>query len=350
MLRLFFIFELNIFRMECLKNIVGIAKEQRECVSDLNTDVSDSGLYLEDLEGGLDFRALDNVDVYRKATLMAENARETAIKKFEADILAGLSLKFKNNKKPYNGFIGKQSYNTSLKTSKPKQFLRIEPKANTTAVLEIQNIKLVLDADALNVHVEIIDENGNIYLSEIIDAVKNTFVSVPLSNPLILDLDKTYFVTWEKTGNVNPRNVKISCGCSGENFDSFVNVRGGESESDLSNPRFDQYTHGFSLSVRLYCETKSIICKEYDSNDAVALVTAWAILYKMGEILNESILNSGEVNRYTMMNREYLWGKRNHFRKEYEDRINYLSDVIDLSDSTCFICVGRRMIKTGIIS
>ena len=92
------------------------------------------------------------------------------------------------------------------------------------------------------------------------------------------------------------------------------------------------------MDVQIKCETGTLICREYDGNDAIALVTAFAIQYKAGELVIENVMNSGEVNRFTMLRNEQLWGKRNHFRKEYFDRIDYLSKVIDVSSSDCFIC------------
>ena len=93
-----------------------------------------------------------------------------------------------------------------------------------------------------------------------------------------------------------------------------------------------------------------LICREYDRENAIAVTMAWAVMYKAGELLIESILNSNEINRYTMMNREALYGKRSHFRKEYETRIMYLAQVIDFSSSDCFICRDNTMYMSGIMS
>ena len=50
------------------------------------------------------------------------------------------------------------------------------------------------------------------------------------------------------------------------------------------------------------------------------------------------------------MNKEYLWGKRNHFRASYEGRINYLAASIDISSSSCFICKDTGFVVAAINS
>jgi hypothetical protein len=81
-----------------------------------------------------------------------------------------------------------------------------------------------------------------------------------------------------------------------------------------------------------------LFCREYSEDDAVAVVMGYATWYKAGELLIEDVLKQPDVNRYTTMAREYLWGKRNHFRKEYENRIIYLAAVIDVMASNCYVC------------
>ena len=47
------------------------------------------------------------------------------------------------------------------------------------------------------------------------------------------------------------------------------------------------------------------------------------------KLLVKKVLSSSEISRITLMNRDYLYGKRNHFRAEYEKRI--------------FICLTKLM-------
>ncbi len=341
--------------MKCLKNIIGIVASEHPCLREssnvIDYDVSESGLFLNDLEGGINPMAIDNVDVFDTFYDLADNARNSAIKKYEADILASLNLKYKDRRKPFTGLIGRPSYNKTLDSSKEIQFLKISPLPNLTAVLEIRNLKLILNK-SITTDVVIVDEFGVEYLNETVTTTQNTFTNIPLLDPLTLQMDKVYYLYWDRNNtDAKPRNVKISCGCSGASFDDYVNVRGGETDNILNEPyKLDQFTHGFSITADIRCNVGKIVCKDYDENNAIALITAWSILYKTGEILIESVLNSGEVNRYTMMNREYLWGKRNHFRKEYEDRINYLSESINLASNDCFICRDNQFIKAGILS
>ena len=103
----------------------------------------------------------------------------------------------------------------------------------------------------------------------------------------------------------------------------------------------NNFAHGFSLDVEIKCDTGRLICREFDSQNKIAVASAWANLYKAGELLIEKILSSSEITRFTLMNREYLYGKRNNYKKEYEMRIQYLAYEIDVTRGDCFICQNR---------
>ena len=44
-----------------------------------------------------------------------------------------------------------------------------------------------------------------------------------------------------------------------------------------------------------------------------------------------------------MMSRENLYGKRDHFRKEYEARVVWLAYELDVSKSDCFLCQNKSI-------
>ena len=151
-----------------------------------------------------------------------------------------------------------------------------------------------------------------------------------------------YYFVWEGSAGTKARDNGVSCNCSGGNgYDSYVSLKGGESNdlNDLSGS--DNFAHGFSLDVEIKCDTGRLICREFDSQNKIAVASAWANLYKAGELLIEKVLSSSEISRITLMNRDYLYGKRNHFRAEYEKRILYLSYEIDVTKGDCFICQNR---------
>jgi hypothetical protein len=148
------------------------------------------------------------------------------------------------------------------------------------------------------------------------------------------------------TSIVSPKNNKCLCNCGNQTWliGQFVYVEG-ISFDDLTQLNYhtgtSTYANGISLSVDLSCNQAGYMCKEYDKKNAIALTLAYTVLYKAAELTIEKILNSPEVNRYTLMNREYLWGKRNHFRKEYQDRVLYITKTADIKSTDCFICKAK---------
>lgn len=356
--------------MECLNNIIGITNSDCPCVIDglspeevAQLRESVSGLYLDELEGGVNIRSLEMLDSCQNLAEMSLAARDTAIKKLRDDILVSLQGKYRTAKKAFIGSIGRPSYTSNLNVTSEYQFLRLRPTSQSDAIATISGIRLIIDRVA-TIEVEIIrapkgGNQGEKIFSETVTTNANAYTAIPLTQPLELSLSGDgeiydYYIVWNRSGSgANPKDLKVSCNCSsGSGYEQFFQVHGGEMTDTnyLNNSRSDKYSHGLTLDVDIRCKPGNLICREYDRENAIAVTMAWATMYKAGELLIEAVMNSGEVNRYTMMNREYLWGKRNHFRKEYETRVLYLASVMDVTSSDCFICRDTHFIKAGIVS
>jgi len=316
---------------------------------------SKSGLYLDDLEGGVNLRAISQIDYCKDFAEKALSARNTALKKIEADVLTSLSNKYKADKKPYIGVVGKTSYTSNLNVSKKYQYLHLKPHSHSDGVLKLNRIRLIA-SESEQTTFRIIDGNGNEIYSVEVQTQKNTFVTIPAPEG-VLPLSEngavlSYYLVWDRVSAM-PKNVKTDCNCGGGTggYKVYFEAEGGEADS-LNNltEGTDAFTHGLALDVEIRCLPQRLICREYDRENAIAVTMAWATLYKTGEMLIEAVLSSGEVNRYTMMGRDYLWGKRNHFKKEYEMRVEYLGSTIDAGSSDCFICRESRIFMGGIIS
>lgn len=353
---------------ECLKDIIGVTKDFCQCLHGRVSNEefeelkkSKSGLYLDEVEGGLMLRTIQQQDKCSTFLKIQKDAIENAKKFFTADILAQLNLKYQVKKTNFIGEIGRVSYTGSMNVSKRLQFVRLKP--NNDAVLQVDRLRVFINQD-LSTKVWILQvEEGKsdgvmIYENEEVFS-ENKILTVTFENGLKLPLNvggkkQEYYFVYEKLEeSLQPRDIKVSCGCSGgDAFAEFLFVTGGEAEtfSEMISTPNDVFTHGISLDVQIKCETGSVICSEYNENDAVAYVTAFAILYKSAELVIENVMNSNEVNRFTLLANERLWGKRNHFKKEYNDRIKYLAENIDVTSSECFICRDNSMTLTQILN
>lgn len=355
-------------KFECLDDIIGVTNDFCQCLHGRITPeefqkltVSKSGMYLDRVEGGLMMRNISQPDKCKSFLDIQKNAIEDAKTFFVADVLAQLNLKYQVKKTNFVGEIGKVSYVGSMNTSKRLQFLKIQ--TNNDAVLQLDRLRVFLNMDlTTKVWIMQVEEGMTdgvmIYENEEVVSA-NKILTISFENGFKLPLSKNgkkqdYYFVYEKLDNATqPRDIKVSCGCSGgDAFAEFLFVSGGEADnfSEIATAINDKFTHGISIDVKIKCETGSVVCKQYDENDAIAYVTAFAILYKSAELVIENVMNSGSVDRYTLLANDRLWGKRSHFKKEYEGRIKYLSENIDVSSSDCFFCRDNEMYIDGILN
>ena len=119
--------------LECLNGIIGVTKDFCQCLhgqisqEDFNAlKESKSGLYLDNVEGGLFLRNVPQLDKCKSFLDIQVQAIETAKKFFFADILAELNLKYQVRKTNFVGEIGKVSYTSTMQTNKRLQFLKLK--------------------------------------------------------------------------------------------------------------------------------------------------------------------------------------------------------------------------------
>ena len=345
--------------MKCLENLIGISDTDCLCMLEGLTQEqinaaknSVSGLYLDrNLEGGINVADIKNLDGCGEYYRLASEAIKAAKVRFESDIEMSLGRRYKNQKPTFRGDLGRMNFSASLNKSKNFQFMKLTANASSDAVLRIYGGKLILNADD-TVRVYILAQRGlevpEVIFTTEMQSVANKFTGFALPEksdfPLTIDGEKmSYYFVWEGSEGTAARDNELSCKCSGGNaYDQFVKLKGGESDSLNVLEGTDGYAHGFSLTAEIKCDTGLLVSREFNSQNKIAVASAWANLYKAGEILIEKVLNSSTINRITLMNRDYLYGKRNHFRARYDEFINYLAYEIDVTKGDCFICNDKN--------
>lgn len=349
---------------ECLTDIIGITTENCPCTTGnlpegVRADLarSKSGLYLDDLAGGVHLRALKDMSACHNLAELALAAKDEAIRLTSDDIVLALSEKFAKNKRFFKGEIGQRTYNGSEPLTRRYAGIRIRPQGLSDGVVTLKNVALSLDAPVGEVTLKVV---RSLFRGTVGEVVAEIPVAVPLPHvvidltlpiPLRLPLQKDgkaveYYIVYDRTdgGGILPRKNKVSCNCGTAEraLHAFVDADGVTFDdiAELNKAVPSGYAMGLSAEVDVRCDNQNFICREYDENDSVAITLAHATRYKAGELLIEAVLKSPEINRYTMMNREYLWGKRNHYRAEYNSRINFLTEVVDITATDCYICKG----------
>jgi hypothetical protein len=317
--------------------------------------VSKSGLYLDNLPGGVHMKAIKYVDACKSMYDMTKNAIATAKTVMEADLIVALNNRYKSDKKTFRGNIGRMSYAQSLAVSKPWQGLKLKPRDYTDSVITIERMHI-----AVNQVADLVVKVFRVYVGAVmgeeiyslpVTTIANGYALVTLPGdkltlPLVHNNEAVeYWIMYDLTGfpAVLPKDTNFACGtCSGgiAPYSDFITAQGVQVDDMalLNNARTDNYSHGIILEAKITCESARLFCREYNGTEAVAVVMSYSTWFKSGELLIEDVIKSPDVNRYTTMAREYLWGKRNHFRAEYESRINYLATSLNVADSNCYVC------------
>lgn len=345
--------------MECFDKIIGLSRTECECLkAGIKSEdrESESGIFLDEVEGGLKISAIKKIDC-QDFVDKARQARKRAIDMFIEQMI-GLysSPPYTRRFNRFNSRIGK--INTLRPLNLP-QFagLRLRTNLIRGAHLTINKIGLLISQEA-DVTVMVYKGYRNDKDSlEHVKTIQNlpTLTNLPsinvLDTPLVLPLfdDQLrpidYYFVYDTALYGQPRDNHASCSCGGQEsvLKTYLDPKGVSSSTiDGLTGSGTMYANGIFLDGKIECGIKEMLCrlKEVDESNTIA----HAIAYKAQEFLIEDILGTGEINRFSMLAKEHLWGKRNHFRKEFDDRVTWLSQIITIDKiSDCFACNDNRI-------
>lgn len=331
--------------MDCICLTDGLTSDQIE-----QAKKSTSGLYLDtDLSGGVKLADVKYLDSCGEFFRIATESIEAAQRDFSDDFRVALLTKYKSAKTAFMGELGRLQYSGFMPATKPIQYVRIEPSSTGGGIMKIDTVRININASKLVKIKMVAVMDGLTYGDTVFEAEVNTVankwtnVVIPdsVSVPLTMSGRKmNYYLAWEKTGAELPVDNSTSCGCSGgDGYSSFVKLFGGQADSYEDLTKYEEkLAHGFSIGAQISCDTGNVVCDLLKTSELFKLVTPKAILFKAGANMINNILKSSEISRITMMNREVMWGSRNHFIKEYETRISYLASEVTLGANDCFTC------------
>lgn len=359
--------------LECLENIIGVTETDCECLTTKLGDkkvnnvpwykISRSGLFLDRLPGIIGIKGSDAATPCDdELAVFYETAIKDAVKCMHNDLVTGLLRKFRQIKLAYSGQALSTSYQVNHPLSGNYAGVCIRTAGMKGGSLNINVIYAMFEQTVEEFTIKVyrafrgsdaLEHLDDIAVSTLANAIKPTVLSEPKSYPLC-EQGYDYYFLYEAP-EFSPKDNTIACGCgsSEAHLNEYAQFNG--VEGDISSPHAfatDSYGKGLAFDLSIGCDTGAVVCDLYRRFQDFNIVMSHAARFKAGEIVQELVLNSDDINRYTMMNREYLWGKRNHFRAEYNDRIEWMIETADLSNYDCFICNGntRNVHKGGILA
>ena len=339
----------------CLTNIIKLSRTECECFDDdkpTGYNTGQSEIYLDELDG-LNLKMLGGAADCEQGgvwDLMAW-ARDEAPKIFKADLLGCIGTNYTPRRPVYSGLLGQNSFTASLALSNSKVGAKVHFPQIQGGTMKVKRIGLAMNT-SLPVTVLIYNNDANKttpIVSYVINEVANTLVYATLSPSLTLPMWSNnvsrleYYFVYDRVG-FQPKDIKTDCGCGGTppGWKPWVTLNGIQGTgTNYSQFITTKYTNGIVLDVDFRCQTSELICSDTHpldfENDGWDMQIGYAIRWKAGELLLQKMLDSPELNRYTMMEREKTYGMRNHARKMYNDFIQYLCDNKEVSTG-CLMC------------
>lgn len=354
--------------MECLQNIIRLSRTECDCYDNnkpAGYNEGKSDIYLDELEG-LSLELAKSVSDCESGGLwdLLAKSRENAEKQFKADILSCIGRDFTSKRSNYGGLIGNTAFNSTLSFSQNMAGVKIHSQNILGGYLTLKSFKLMFNTTAtFDIKIYSSDDLSTPIATYPVTSAANSLQSVSITDPLKLPLWSIvnsyvdYYVVYDIDGSFMPKNNKLACDCNKQlvaykNWVAPTGIRGNNYQ-ELSSFSNTTEMNGLALDCDLTCNTTRLICSdEYPldfENDGRAMQMAYAVRFKAGEMLIESILSSGNINRYTMMDREALYGKRNRYRKLYEDWIVYLCENTEVLNSDCLKCRQNNSVSKGSI-
>lgn len=362
---------------ECLTNLVGITQSECTCViTGLDNDILDeglaegikwytqstSGLYLDELEGIIPLQSADGcAECDDEMANFYYRSRNSAVKTLADDVMAGFIKRGVNGNRTYFGKVAGTLFSGFMDVSGSGYAgQKIWTVAMNGGSIKINKIYAMMNASAtFDVLVYMVERGATEFslVTTITDIVSiaNTVKENILPAPVTIDLSRygaEFYLLYVPAGFM-PLQNSLSCGCGQKEYllRDYLTVSGVKGNDLNALSTFGTYTNGggLALDAQVGCDTTKLICEAYNYDEAAKIVMAYAARYKAGELLHEYVLKSNEINRYTMSSREFLWGKRNHFKKEYADRVAWLVENIDMDLIDCYICNDKKVRKSGLL-
>lgn len=333
----------------CFEGLVGLSQSECDCYTvDAELKSSSLKLFVDELEG-------IDLELIKKAIKCGDTLSQNFVKLqnnafnfFQSDLQVAIADSYKQNFKPFTGRLGEIKTSSSIPTG---SFigLKLDTKYVEGAAIILNSINLFFNAaGTVTLQVYKNDELlDNEYEIEVVEGTTKHTLTSPLILPIYENgIKNEYYVVYDGTG-LQPMNNKVSCGCQGveQVRGKFLNLRGVYGTS-IDSYSLKDYAYGLSLNVTISCSIDNMLC-DFMLDDTFNRRAGMALWYKLGVLMIEKLFASREINFDTLSDREYLYGRKNKFEKNYKNIILWLSENTTIENSNCFVCDSTKTMTMG---
>ena len=371
-------------KTDCLDGAIGLSRTECDCITGMPANESLSNLWLDELPGlNLDMANAAADCSTGSVWDMLKKAREQGIQAFKIDYAAAIARGWKQSRIAFKGQIGKDkaTKDYTIGAYAGLRFIFQPVRNGFYRITRVGAIFNTTGAIELNIYDNVSDTP--LYTYDV-PTVANKLTWYTLTTPIDLPMYSAqanylqYFFLYAKPG-FNPRDNNIHCApCTGYTlgfgcdtpyphnytndarlmFANWCNVTGvtgtGVDAIRDATTGFTDHAMGLVIDGGMSCQLNSIACNDTDfATSDIAIVKAYAIWYKAGWILADLILATNNINRYTLQSREWLYERKSAYKREYEQRIAWLTnpDVpqvkTELLQTGCLECIRRMgMVST----
>lgn len=350
---------------DCLTNLFKLSRTTCECFdTDKPTDYNEGqfDIYLDELEG-FDINMMAAVSDCSSGSLweILAWARDEAAKQFKADLLACINQNYVSRRPIYSGLIGQIGFTGNLSLSGTKAGLKysfpqikggkMTVKRIATAFTTTGTVDVDVYDNAMNQTTPLASYTLNTTANTVEFSTLATPLELPMHSNLIHHLE--YYFVYTMGGKV-AKNVQADCGCGGTpppwKVWMSVSAINGSDTNYAQWSSVKKYANGLLLDVDLRCQATDLICSDERpldiDNSGYDMQVVYANRWLAGALAFQKILDSPDCNRYTMMDRERIYGMRNHARKMYNDFIVYLCDNKEVATG-CLQCKQNPNFSMG---
>lgn len=361
--------------LDCLQNLVGLSDKSCDCYNgtkpadfdDLN--VSETGYYLTDEDNGLPmldsiYAGIDCGDANNIWSVL-QRARNFAINGIYTDLQAAILQQYDRTVDAFSGQIGQRkssSYRNIAQAYAGHLFQPVNIKdasfvlthiwlgANTTGDVEISFSSNDPDFSAASQTVTI--ATAGVFQKFDITNVVFPLWSKNVQYDSCTDCSLRYAISYPVASGFKPMDNAFSCCGANHKWKRYASVGGFQTDDlealvDNCGYNCNNSANGMILEGYFTCDNLQWLCEleelgGYDIRD----VLARTMQFKATVYLTNHILNSTEINYWTTLNREALYGKRNHADKRYKDNIMWMAANMPNNATGCYKCkpgwMGKR--------
>lgn len=346
---------------ECLATVVGLSKATCDCPEfagePSGSTISLSGWYIDDLELGVPlqyFPGNEPCEQYGVWNLLVR-AREDGIEDIMTLLIQALSQSKDTAVNPFMGRVGDDSKANQWLMPNTYAAVQIKPYRYAGAKITINALSLWTDAPddtefAVNLY------RNNDFTTPIktfpvtVKHNKANVNTIPEDERVTYDMvdpltgqEIVYTFVWDTQG-YKAWNIKDWCGCGGSKpkWGDYMEAKGGSYVQMYQISQVspgESYLYGLFVDVTLTCYGTEWICGETNFtfspwNKTLAKTLQLGMIRKLIGFM----LNSHQLNRYTILNAEQLAEKLVRINTEIENRIPWLAEKMPETSTDCYIC------------